>query len=87
MTPPNPRLADLRLRYTRLRYAFGPPLGTGAAISLLTRTSLPLPPLRSLTGAAINLLTAADVAKAREIERFYSTNIVELPGDLDRLVG
>ena len=38
-------------------------------------------------GVAINLLTSADVAKAREIEAFYSTNIAPLPRELDQLMG
>lgn len=36
-------------------------------------------------GVAINLLTSEDVAKMREIEMFYNTQIAELPGDISSL--
>lgn len=36
-------------------------------------------------GVAINLLTSEDVAKMREIEMFYNTQILELPGDISAL--
>lgn len=38
-------------------------------------------------GVGINLITRRDVAKLKEIEQYYSTQISEMPGNLDFLIG
>ena len=38
-------------------------------------------------GVGINLITRRDVAKLKEIEQYYSTQITEMPGNLDFLIG
>ena len=38
-------------------------------------------------GVGINMITRRDVAKLKEIEQYYSTQISEMPGNLDFLKG
>ena len=38
-------------------------------------------------GVGINMITRRDISKMKEIEQYYSTQISEMPGNLDFLIG